>query len=1049
MSNEWSKVQEDLYQKIVAKEKVDPELLSRVFPPRKYQFYGPLSTSKYHLNVLHKFSLLPLIPTVVQGKNIDKLHKRMMNSNIHYATFKTGSKIAIVTNEKGKADSFYKDSERRIMEDETNPLMINKVHLRFLRNQVPINDYYKNNVVFSTQLRALISNDLFNSGIPISKELGNKVQRYVDSVDAYIEAAKDELKNEINFKSNGSYDAFELAKIIKRELDRRDIPEHLQKVATTMNGKSFAFDLSLAKNASEIESIIFSIANKRIVRRKFNGEPLIQAATTGFENERLTNATTEDIEKYKDDDLQIYRIDPVTGEHLPMDVKISMQGDFKKLLYNDDVKKLAKERGIEPIQALNILIKDEKWLNKSAYPENSIYAKAFAKMESKKGDTKLFVLKSDLTPELLEQLTPDTKDGARVRGKEYFGIKILGDFYSHNTIKSRDGDNIDVIIVDKKEDAEKQFKAYLKGGAKNFKGVVPIKKDTNKMLLRLVGVRIPVQGHNSMEYMQVAEFLPEEAGPIVIVPSYLVAKAGSDFDIDKLSIFFPNVSARTTYDLTEENIKQIVENPSLKTAFEKEIAEGKLKTSEEIVKMYLDSLKNKKKLSGLSENQKLILNEIKKFKDFTDVRYASGNNIDGLENQIMKNMIDLFNTPEIFNMMTKPNGTYLVKELADKMVDYFELEYNPKRSLPNWNRSDIPEMSVSPTNIFELQYNYYKQFYNSVGKTSLGIAANVNKIKSLFNQIGFKHAKSYTHYRKNRKGQVQEQEREIRLLLDHVKEDDGSISLSKLYNVDGIKISDLINQMMNGYLDVAKDPWVAYVMGTPEATPVLLYLIMTGVSFKNAVYFLAQPIIRRYLDDVKKFNSPAKLLDSNFNYENEFQIKRTYMGLDEYASGHTLFSEIMISTRNAINRNPNLFKTEYLFSKLENSKINYQNEIDLRNPDNKAILAHFFEVLDSAKSIAKVQQSFNFDTKTSSSLYDTFRRSKKRDILIDVEDDETANYARMFPKDKLQSLYSDTILSTFDITDIQTSIFSKLFSIRDNENLNDYLYNIKRKKIIV
>jgi len=1047
MSNEWSKVQEDLYQKIVAKEKVDPELLSRVFPPRKYQFYGPLSTSKYHLNVLHKFSLLPLIPTVVQGKNIDKLHKRMMNSNIHYATFKTGSKIAIVTNEKGKADSFYKDSERRIMEDETNPLMINKVHLRFLRNQVPINDYYKNNVVFSTQLRALISNDLFNSGIPISKELGNKVQRYVDSVDAYIEAAKDELKNEINFKSNGSYDAFELAKIIKRELDRRDIPEHLQKVATTMNGKSFAFDLSLAKNASEIESIIFSIANKRIVRRKFNGEPLIQAATTGFENERLTNATTEDIEKYKDDDLQIYRVDPVTGEHLPMDVKISMQGDFKKLLYNDDVKKLAKERGIEPIQALNILIKDEKWLNKSAYPENSIYAKAFAKMESKKGDTKLFVLKSDLTPELLEQLTPDTKDGARVRGKEYFGIKILGDFYSHNTIKSRDGDNIDVIIVDKKEDAEKQFKAYLKGGAKNFKGVVPIKKDTNKMLLRLVGVRIPVQGHNSMEYMQVAEFLPEEAGPIVIVPSYLVAKAGSDFDIDKLSIFFPNVSARTTYDLTEENIKQIVENPSLKAAFEKEIAEGKLKTSEEIVKMYLDSLKNKKKLSGLSENQKLILNEIKKFKDFTDVRYASGNNIDGLENQIMKNMIDLFNTPEIFNMMTKPNGTYLVKELADKMVDYFELEYNPKRSLPNWNRSDIPEMSVSPTNIFELQYNYYKQFYNSVGKTSLGIAANVNKIKSLFNQIGFKHAKSYTHYRKNRKGQVQEQEREIRLLLDHVKEDDGSISLSKLYNVDGIKISDLINQMMNGYLDVAKDPWVAYVMGTPEATPVLLYLIMTGVSFKNAVYFLAQPIVRRYLDDLKKFNSPAKLLDSNFNYENEFQIKRTYMGLDEYASGHTLFSEIMISTRNAINRNPNLFKTEYLFSKLENSKINYQNEIDLRNPDNKAILAHFFEVLDSAKSIAKVQQSFNFDTKTSSSLYDTFRRSKKRDILIDVEDDETANYARMFPKDKLQSLYSDTILSTFDITDIQTSIFSKLFSIRDNENLNDYLYNIYKNEI--
>jgi len=59
--------------------------------------------------------------------------------------------------------------------------------------------------------------------------------------------------------------------------------------------------------------------------------------------------------------------------------------------------------------------------------------------------------------------------------------------------------------------------------------------------LTIVGVRIPVQGLNSMEHFRVREFLPEVVGPIIIVPPSLVTKSGSDFDIDKLFMYEPEL----------------------------------------------------------------------------------------------------------------------------------------------------------------------------------------------------------------------------------------------------------------------------------------------------------------------------------------------------------------------------------------------------------------------------------------------------------------------------------------------------------------------------
>lgn len=61
--------------------------------------------------------------------------------------------------------------------------------------------------------------------------------------------------------------------------------------------------------------------------------------------------------------------------------------------------------------------------------------------------------------------------------------------------------------------------------------------DHNKLpkdLLKSFGFRIPTQYLNSMAYIEIAGFLPEETGDLLIAPPEFTKQMGSDFDIDKL-----------------------------------------------------------------------------------------------------------------------------------------------------------------------------------------------------------------------------------------------------------------------------------------------------------------------------------------------------------------------------------------------------------------------------------------------------------------------------------------------------------------------------------
>jgi hypothetical protein len=111
LSGRWTMEQEILFKKIID----TPELVKigevmEYFPPRKYQYFGPLDVSGVSATAFHKYSLFPMIPTVIKGKNLEKLHNQMMTQNIDYAVFDSGSKVAtVVAPGRKEGDELYSD----------------------------------------------------------------------------------------------------------------------------------------------------------------------------------------------------------------------------------------------------------------------------------------------------------------------------------------------------------------------------------------------------------------------------------------------------------------------------------------------------------------------------------------------------------------------------------------------------------------------------------------------------------------------------------------------------------------------------------------------------------------------------------------------------------------------------------------------------------------------------------------------------------------------------------------------------------------------------
>jgi len=368
----WSMEQESLYQKIVKGETIDPNTVKQFFPIYKLHLFGAIKNKYLPAIAMHKFAVSPLIPGVnaKEGSELYKLHLKMLKDNVQYVTFKSGSKGSELTSN-GEIDDIFEDKIENTGISDDFTFTINPVYLANLKEVTVINDTFKGSLPIATQTRVILTDTLYDNGELINPKNKKTLDSYSKIVNDYSALLKLKLLNEIGFTekdgkyvSNGDFSKF--IKIIRDNLDERDVPDHLIRLLnTTKEGDAISIDFSIHPEAQTIEKLIMSIVQSRLIKQTINGEPLTQAASTftnGLWNTQYKTITkVSEIKKVLGTNTLPSYIRNKNGRTGLMKVAIALQGDFINLLNGNDLQ----GNKIGTITRLNELIKDDAWLEKN------------------------------------------------------------------------------------------------------------------------------------------------------------------------------------------------------------------------------------------------------------------------------------------------------------------------------------------------------------------------------------------------------------------------------------------------------------------------------------------------------------------------------------------------------------------------------------------------------------------------------------------------------------------------------------------------------------
>ena len=909
LEGNWSNEQEALYNKVSRGENVTLEDAIQYFPPYKLQYFGNIESTGLPVNSFHKFSLAPLVPGLAKpGTELYDLHIKMMEEQIDYVTFETGSKVSHI----GKGDKVFNEDGTFNQDVKFNT---NTIYAEFLKNQTEINSSYKGVSIFSTQLRKMILEGLYEKGEIKSKDkefVKGRADDYLKKVEFLTNIHKLQLLNEIGYEEiNGEFvptssaSIEKLANMIRTNLEKDEVlsDDLIDFIDVYEKDNTLVNDLSFHPESAKIEKLLLSIINKKVIKQKVKGEALVQVSSAFFNNYASTPANYDKkspseidaiVKKYAGTNFLPTYHKKADGFTAAMKVMISMQGDYLKLLNleyaNNETIGLYREDGTldmdGSLERLNEKIKDDEWL--------------------------------------------DADNGA------------------------------------------------------------------NRKAITMVGVRIPVQGLNSMEFMEVYHFLPPQAGNIIVPPAEIVAKSGADFDIDKLTIFMSNLSE-----------------------------EGKVKKPEYNTYNDFKAQYDLMKSTDMSAGQMEMFFEQQKA---------------GVENELIESMKGILELPDNYSSLITPNSNYILEPIAADLAKYV-MNYDPfANKMTEANVTPDGKKTISPTRVLESLYNVYKHESNIVGKRTLGLGAIENTFNVVFNSLGAYMPNVYTHTVGKKV-----QEREAHLYLRHHKmnvKGEEHISISNMFDVDNeYKVADVLAQMINGWVDVEKDPWIFFIQGNYETAPILLYLLKTGVPVEEAIYFVSNPLTIEYIKEKNLGQSTfAEVLDKKPEYKAKLaeeaagRVIRKYFYPTELKMNTDQFKRydkgVELANKYLEEREDKHFTKDEMYKLIKNFK---ENDGKLKEKEAslaKAMFLHFLEIEQQITGLTALKLSSNPDTSTKS----TGSEVELSEAGIEQLADESKITSELRTK-----MLNDSIISSFFNGPMALAIIRPLFKLKYNKYISNYI----------
>lgn len=396
------------------------------------------------------------------------------------------------------------------------------------------------------------------------------------------------------------------------------------------------------------------------------------------------------------------------------------------------------------------------------------------------------------------------------------------------------------------EDGKRHIEIYL--SSDYIRKQIPLKHPLNNLtdkelyaaltsdVLTGIGFRIPSQNTNSSDVFVIKQFLPVEMGDTIVVPSALVKKSGSDFDIDKLNTYLKNI-----YITNDNKIKVIPfqgTGPKALDLIKEWLIKNEITTTWNAPK---DVLQDFDAEAAELEDEEEIASIYKK----------------SLQNEYYSSLQALISHPLNYQKLISPNDASLLKGISNEIASL--------KNLPSEDATPKQLLSMSYMN--EMRHNFL------AGKDVVGIGA-----------VG------QTNHANNQRAPIYVDPSKLTKMEDTLKEwlGDGSIhlphntrqvdgktvaSLSEIYTTDKKRISDINSMLIDGGVDISKGAWIVRLLGNIKAFSTFQFLTKIGVSPATTAYFINQPIVQSYLKkiDQKGYNwlfigdFVQELFDGEFN----------------------------------------------------------------------------------------------------------------------------------------------------------------------------------------
>jgi len=555
-----------------------------------------------------------------------------------------------------------------------------------------------------------------------------------------------------------------------------------------------------------------------------------------------------------------------------------------------------------------------------------------------------------------------------------------------------------------------------------------------------VAFRIPTQKQNSIDVFKIKQFLPKDFGDSVIIPSAIVKKAGSDFDIDKLSIYLKNlytdgqgklrvvpffgygeqakdkfkelydkklfgkIDTTTSKIFNQDALRELFRDvsfgkasttamekwvPIFKEMFEEAMIDDSLATNivEEIFQDRFESLGKKLDVLTNEDLQKTLS------KIFVQDMYKKS-----LENAYIQSLENLISNSLNYENLVKPNDASPLKKLSEDIQE--EMGYD---------KADFGNVGNMLSRAF--MSNLRQSFVG--GKQALGIAAQ--------GQTG--------HAQRQRSVTYVDVDRLQGDLIDDVdktilgNDPDSNLfatdtdinfqeynsatingvkrpMLSWIKNKAGEYISDINGMFIDGYVDISKGDWIIKLGATTNTASTWLFLIDLGVPIETVGYFMNQPIIRDYLRAIEnKGYSWLYIDDMIADKLNDYSPSKEFLKSGTSVKG--------------IPSETDLFKMlKY------NNAVPKANMTDLQKLQQQYMLKEFLKYSKMASHMFNVSQASNYDTATINDPYLVFKKmvqleKARKTIISSVDDIISGSFVKEL-KDKIfdyRDAFSEVLMS--------------------------------------